>query len=169
MSPTALAAGKGALGVLVSRQRSGRRFLFWLRSLTARRLQLIAFLLAGLLTTGAQWDAVQVLAWARMTVQSLNAGTAWEAALADTFSGELCEICEAVDEARQAQHSPAGAATTPKGGKLLLAVYPAADELIFSEVSAVDVAGRWSLSDQVGRSIERGAPPAPPPKSQGLV
>jgi len=118
------------------------------------------------LTTGAQWDLVQVLGWARMTAQSVNAGASWEQALADTFSGELCEICEAVDEARQAQDSPANGSATPKAGKLLLAVYPPADELAFFKPSAADAAGRWSLSDQVGHSAERGAPPVPPPRSQ---
>jgi len=163
-------AGKRAVGVLVSRPRSRRLFLFWLRSLTAKRLQLIAFLLAGFLTTGAQWDAVQVVGWVRMTVQSVNAGASWEDALADTFSGELCEICEAVDEARQAQHSPANGSTTPKAGKLLLSVYPATDELsVFKVPVASDAVGRWSLSDLLGHSAERGAPPAPPPKSQRLI
>jgi len=137
----------------------------WLRSLTAKQLQLIAILLAGFLTTGAQWDLVQVVGWARMAAQAVNGGNSWEAALAETFSGELCEICEAVDEARQAQHLPANGSTSLKAGKLLLAVYPAADALRFSEVSADSVAGKWSLSDQVVRSAERGAPPVPPPRA----
>jgi|GEM_PF-664644 len=144
---------------------SRRLFLFWLRSLTARQFQLIAFLLAGFLTTGAQWDLVQVVGWARMFMQSASAGASIEDALADTFSGELCEICEAVDEARQAQHAPANASASPQAGKLLLAAYPAAETLKFSEMPADSTVGRWSLSDQVGNSIERGAPPAPPPRS----
>jgi len=139
-------AGKKALGVPVSRQ-----------------------LLAGFLTTGAQWDVVQVVGWVRMAVQSANAGASWELALAETFSGELCEICEAVDEARQAQHTPANGSATPNASKLLLAVYPAGDTLKLFEMPAADPVGQWSLSDQVGSSAERGAPPAPPPRSQGLV
>jgi len=101
-----------------------------------------------------------------MTAQSVNAGASWEAALVDTFSGELCEICEAVDEARQAQHSPANSSATPKAGKLLLAVYPAADKLAFFKPSAAASPDQWSLSDQVGASAELGGPPVPPPRSQ---
>jgi len=131
-----------------------------------KKLQLIAFLLAGFLTTGAQWDVVQVAAWARMAAQSVNAGASFEQVLADTFSGELCELCEAVDEGRQTQHAPANGSTAPKAGKLLLAAYPAADGVAFFEVpAAADAAGRWSLSDQVGRSAELGAPAVPPPKA----
>jgi len=134
-----------------------------------KQLQLIAFLLAGFLTTGAQWDLVQIVGWARMAAQAARAGASLGEALEETFSGELCEICEAVDEARQAQNSPANGSTSPKAGKLVLAVYPAADALRFSEAPADAVAGQWSLSDQVVRSAERGAPPVPPPRSQRLI
>jgi len=130
-----------------------------------KRLQLIAILLAGFLTTGAQWDVVQVVGWARMAAQSARAGASFQEALEETFSGELCEICEAVDEARQAQHSPANGSTSPKAGKLVLAVYPATDVLKFSEMPADSAVGQWSLSDQVVRSAERGAPPVPPPRA----
>jgi len=135
----------------------------------SRRFPLLVILLAGFLTTGAQWDVVQVVGWARMAAQSARAGASLGEAFEETFSGELCEICEAVDEARQAQHSPANASASPKSGKLLLAAYPAADELTFSEMPVAASAGQWSLSDQVVRSAERGAPPIPPPRSQGLV
>jgi len=130
----------------------------------SKRLQLLCILLAGFLTTGAQWDVVQVIAWARMAAQVASTGAHWEAAVAAPFSGELCELCEAVDAARQ-ERNDGPAAAVPKSEKSLLAVYSAAAAVELATVPAADpCAGQWSLSDFVGFSAVRAAPPSPPPR-----
>ncbi|KXU37336.1 hypothetical protein AXK11_02500 [Cephaloticoccus primus] len=128
----------------------------------SKRFQLIAVLLAAFLTTGAQWDLVQGLAWGRMFVQATSAGATLGEALENTFGGELCEFCAAVDEARQSPDLPANTAASRKADKPMLSVYSAV-EIEVAEVPVL-AAGKWSSGDQVARSAERGAPPSPPPR-----
>jgi hypothetical protein len=126
-----------------------------------RRLALVFTLAAWLLATGSHWDAVQAVAYARMfadNARTLPLG----AALTRTFSPEgRCEVCAAVDTAKQAgDHANAPASAEKFAGKILLTHEPAA-RFVF----ALAATPAWSDSSPRPASAERPAPPVPPPRA----
>lgn len=126
-----------------------------------QKLSLILTLVAWLLATGSQLDAVQAFAWVRMfaaNAHELPLG----AALERTFSPEgRCHLCVAVSEAKQKQQdSPASAPENGQfGAKILLAFQPIPDvSLVAPE------AGAWPVGIEMVGSVGRAAPPLPPPR-----
>jgi hypothetical protein len=126
-----------------------------------RKLSLVLTLTAWLLATGSHWDLVQTFAYARMFAD--NARTlSLEAAVTRTFSPEgRCEICTAVDTAKQSpDHANAPASAEKFAGKILLTHEPEAFFLFdLPPVSA------WFDSAPRLTSAERSAPPLPPPRA----
>ncbi len=130
-----------------------------------RKLALVLTLTAWLLATGSQWDVVQTFAWARMFTENYRT-LPLRIALDRTFSPEgRCGVCVVVTHAKQAQSdSPDTPGDIPSGkfsGKLVLAHEPESTSLVALVPSSV----RWSRSDHTPASVERAAPPLPPPRA----
>ncbi len=123
----------------------------------SRRFPHIAVLVAWLLASGAQWDAVQVAGWTRMTVRYAES-MSWSAALARTFSGELCGVCEVVGSAKRDRTDTPGAA--PRDAKLVL--FAPAPLSLARTAPAVPLRAPRTRSF---RSADRAAPPLPPPRA----
>lgn len=123
----------------------------------AKRGQLIAVLFAWLLATGTQWDLVQVFGWAQMIVNYARV-MPLEQAIKKTFSGEMCQVCEAVNDAKQEPAVPVNPGQ--KDAKIFLAVHPISHLVLPAPEIAL-----WSPSDPSVRSFDRGAPPLPPPRA----
>ncbi len=126
-----------------------------------RKFALVLTLIASLFATGAQWDAVQVAAWARMfssNLQVLPLG----AALERTLSPEgRCEICGAVSTAKREHSSNESTAADGKiDGKLPLIFQPAPAVIV-----AVPTFAPWPPDDSLAGSVGRAAPPLPPPRA----
>ena len=126
-----------------------------------RRLAFVLTLTAWLLATGSHWDVVQAVAYARMfadNARTLPLG----AALTRTFSPEgRCNMCAAVDTAKQAaDHANAPASAEKFSGKIVLTHEPPA-RFIF----AIAAAPAWPDSTPSPVSAERAAPPLPPPRA----
>jgi len=127
-----------------------------------QKLSLILTLVAWLLATGSQLDAVQAFAWVRMfaaNAHELPLG----AALERTFSPEgRCHLCVAVSEAKQQQrdNAPASAPETGQfGAKILLAFQPVPDVSLVAPET-----GAWPAGIETVGSVGRAAPPLPPPR-----
>jgi hypothetical protein len=124
-----------------------------------RRFQLTAVLLAWLLATGSQWDLAQTFAWGRMIATRAHTVPLIEAVRLTFTPGNECEVCDAVNAAKQQQDNPA----TPSAkapGKLLLVLQPTPAFVI-----AVPEFSPWSLSDFTVPDASRAAPPLPPPRA----
>ncbi|OAM91356.1 hypothetical protein OH491_23040 [Termitidicoccus mucosus] len=97
---------------------------------SAKRLTLIAAMLAWTLATGVQWDILQFVGWGRMIVAySTEENSTLAKAITDTFSGERpCSICETVAQARQSDDTsvpPSSNAGKDSSGKIICTLPPA--------------------------------------------
>lgn len=122
-----------------------------------RRVQIVAVLFAWFLTTGAQWDLLQTFGWARMFTSYVKTMSV-TAAVKRTFGGEMCGVCEVVNQAKQ----PEKAAPTLGGKvevKMILVMKPESD--VF--VPAIEVI-RWVPTPGFALSCGRLAPETPPPR-----
>lgn len=122
-----------------------------------QRLKIIALFVAWFLATGSQWDLVQTFGWGRMVVR-YSAAMSVSQAVQRTFSGEMCEVCRAVRQAKQQEQSsnlPPDAAKA----KLVMLCPPAPQFVFLAPVGAA-----WSLSDRDPISAGRPVPPTPPPR-----
>ncbi len=123
-----------------------------------QRVKIITVLFAWFLATGTPWDLVQTFGWGRMIAQYAQSMPLSEA-VKRTFSGEMCGVCEVVNDARQAD-DPAlprlGGGFDPK--LLALAIPPT---LVF----AAPAAEPWPRATELAPSLARAAPPVPPPRA----
>ncbi len=122
-----------------------------------RGFQLTSVLLAWFLATGAQWDVVQVIGWARMISTYTETMSVCEA-VQKIVDGDMCNVCRAVSDAKQGDNQatvPGGKAET----KLVLLLQSAQ-----SAVVAVSPFESWSLSDQLVVTTERAEPALRPPR-----
>jgi hypothetical protein len=123
-----------------------------------QRFQLLVILSAWFMATGAQWDVVQTFGWTHMVINySRTMGVVQ--AIQRTFSGEMCNICRAVNEAKQHEEN-----TTAPGGKLeaeTCGVFQPASPFIFPASETT----RWRLADSEAVGAFRAAPPTPPPRA----
>ncbi len=124
------------------------------------RLRVIVVFCGWLLATGVQWDAVQVVAWARMWTQNLETETPL-AALATTFSPDgMCSVCETVQAVKN----------DPAPDALLLAKLVEKAPLVPVETSSVRLAPptrQFSFQlheDRCPEGVVR-TPPVPPPRA----
>ena len=123
-----------------------------------QRFQLCALLIAWFMATGGQWDLVQTFAWGRMFV-NYSRIMPLASALRLTFQPDnLCNVCKLVKAAKQ-QQEQSSAAPSKALGKILL---------VFAPVPTVVVASvptePWPVETIKMGSVERGAPPIPPPR-----
>jgi len=131
-----------------------------LPSAGAPKISVVLTLAAWLFATGSQWNLVQVFAWSRMFVLNTHTLPLFAAAQR-TFSPEgRCSICQAVVAAQQPQEKNA----VPPGGT------PGAKTFLFfqrapSPVVAAPMISPWSPGDRLIPSVERAAPPLPPPRA----
>ena len=124
------------------------------------KLSLLLTLAAWLLATGSQWDLAQTFAWGRMFVTYSRTMSVAQA-LQKTFDGEMCAICDAVQDAKQGQ-SPDGT-TAPDNrltAKMIFVGAPAAPFLTRPAVLCTGLAPDLSAP----LSADRSAPPSPPPR-----
>lgn len=113
------------------------------------------------MTTGSQWDLVQVVAWGRMFT-GYSAEMSLTAAAKKTFSGELCTLCQVAQDGRKQQESSGDTAPpTQNAGKMLdlcpLAVFTA---VISPRDATVGSIAALVMTDGRGRAC----PPSPPPR-----
>ncbi len=124
-----------------------------------RRRSPILLLVAWLFATGAHWDAVQSVAWARMFATNV-AVVPVEVALERTFSPlELCGMCLVVRDARK---------VADEGSAALLTLVGKAPLILQSVRTVVGAPVAWSgeLGEHERRIPSgRSAPPVPPPRS----
>jgi hypothetical protein len=125
-----------------------------------QKISVILVLAAWLLATGSQWDVAQTFAWGRMVAtnsRSMSLGQAVQ----KTFSGEMCSLCLAVQQAKQQQD--ADQAKSPGGklpGKVLLIGVPGT--LVY--LSPAPLCAGLTSAVPAPLSAGRSAPPSPPPR-----
>lgn len=122
------------------------------------RLAAIGCLLLWALASGAHWDALQMLAWARMAHEA-SAERSFGEALADAIATEeRCALCIVVHQAKQQaeeQEPP-----LPVADKLLLVwIRPAAC------IVPAPVARPLTIGEETVRIEPEEAPPVPPPRT----
>jgi len=129
------------------------------RSYVPQRLKVIAVLVAWFLATGSQWDLVQTFGWVRMTI-TYSKTMPITTALKKTFDGEMCTVCEVVQEAKQ--HAAGTSMPLPSSpeGKMLM-VFSPIEEIVFASITSPQA----SPSDASWHSLARSAPPIPPPRA----
>ena len=126
-----------------------------------RQLSLVLALLAWLLATGSEWDLVQTFAWGRMITDYSHKMT-FAQAVAKTFAPEtMCNLCRAVAAAKQQAEKNPAMPVTKTAGKIPLLCAPSRIAVFSSHFKVTRlVAPLGALA-----SIERPAPPVPPPRA----
>jgi hypothetical protein len=126
-----------------------------------RKISLVLTLAAWLLATGSQWDLAQTFAWARM-IASYSRTMSVADAVRKTFDGEMCAICDAVQDARQQQDANG----VPENGSRLTGkiVFVGAPSALVFGASATRCVG-LAPSVAAPPSADRSAPPSPPPRA----
>jgi hypothetical protein len=125
-----------------------------------RQLSLVLTLVAWLLATGSQWDAAQTFAWGRMIATYARSMSVAQA-VNKTFAGEMCDLCVAVQDAKQG-HNPAGtpAPENKLAAKIILVCAPGARWIASPTLLCTGLAAAVAAP----LSAERGTPPSPPPR-----
>lgn len=121
------------------------------------RFKIVAILFAWLLATGAQWDVVQTVGWARMIARYAETMSISQA-VEKTFGNAVCGICEAVDYAKQAE---ATAVPNDAAKAKVVLLCPSAPRYVF----AMNLGQYCPLGDWLPLSASRSAPPTPPPRA----
>lgn len=124
-----------------------------------KRFQLPAVLVAWFLTTGAQWDLVQTFGLGRM-IAEYNRTMPLTEAVKKAFAGELCGVCEAVDDAKQKKQDAAAPGLGKLDVKYVMLFQPAV-EIIQDAIPTAT----WPVDDRFALSVDRRAPPLPPPRA----
>lgn len=121
-----------------------------------RRLQLLLAVGSWLFATGIGWDLLQLFAWGQMFA-GYSENLSLAAAVRETFEGERCPLCKAVDDAkREERRSPELALGRDR--PVLIPLVPA---LLAVERSP---ASTWSVFMEARTGRSREAPPTPPPR-----
>lgn len=116
-------------------------------------------LVAALLTTGSQWDFVQMVAWARMAAANLRTMTLAEALEQAVTADPPCALCRAVRQARQQQPGSIPSSETLREKNVLVF------EAVPAPVATVMDPEGWPRSGWSPSGVERRAPPVPPPRA----
>jgi hypothetical protein len=124
-----------------------------------QKFSLFMTLFAWLLATGSHWDLVQTFAWGRMFA-NYSLQMSLTQAVEETFNPDKpCEVCRAVEHAKQQEERNA-----LPGGKALEKIL-----LVFQPAPAVVIARlgdeRWTLADRTAPSAEQPPPLLPPPRA----
>jgi hypothetical protein len=120
------------------------------------RFASLALVCAWLCAQGAIWDAVQVVAWAKM-VRDYSAAMPLAEAVKRTFDGSApCELCGLVEQAKQ---QDADHPTVRSTEKLVLAL-PAAPLAVFR-----GEAQRWDHVPRMAGRVRTDPVPVPPPRA----
>lgn len=123
------------------------------------RIQAVVVLIAWLLSTGAQWDVAQFVAWGRM-ISTYSQEMAFGDAVQETFTGKLCPLCKAVQKGKQEQEDKGGS-TAPGKVKPWDLCAPA----VGTQVAAPRlVVIRRGLPELPSSGEGRRTPPVPPPR-----
>jgi hypothetical protein len=70
---------------------------------------------ALVLTTGAQWAALQTVAWTTMLAANLSSRQSLAEAVSETFDGKhLCPLCKAIAAAKKSEKKSEAVASTMK-------------------------------------------------------
>jgi hypothetical protein len=123
-----------------------------------RKVRIFAALTAWMLATGSHWDFVQAFAWGRMIYGYSHTMTVADAVEKTFAPGNMCSICRLVERARRSQDSKP-AAQVKAETKIALFCPPVPHPVVTPPVSA-----RWRTKDPTMLTIERAAPPLPPPR-----
>ena len=126
-----------------------------------QRIQISVVLFAWFLATGSQWDLAQLVAWGRMFAGYSQAMDV-RAAFQKTFSGEMCPICKAVQNGKQAQDAAGSKTTEAKPLGKALDLCPLAGVAYFLSPARGQVGVLPTAVALIGR--DRAEPPSPPPR-----
>ncbi len=124
-------------------------------------MRISAGLFLGCLTTGAQWDLLQVFAWGRM-IANYSHNEDLGSAIGDTFSGRMCSICRMVAKAHQQERSRAPMPSLERENKVLF-FFEAAP--VVAVKTPLELA--WRPTEARILSQGRAMPPVPPPRTEG--
>ena len=122
------------------------------------RLAAIGCLILWALATGAHWDALQVIAWARMANEGATERSLGKAFAQAIATEERCSLCIVVQEAKQQaeEQEPLGS----MGDKLLLVwIRPSACVVPAPSAKPLNI-----RLESVGLRLEE-APAVPPPRT----
>jgi len=113
--------------------------------------------LAWLLSTGAHWDLLQVIAWGKMFA-GYSKTMGLEEAARLTIEGEMCELCRAVDRAKQEERKET---PNPESGKCkVVLICQTPQHLVFEVPPVVE----WLAGEYIPLERPGDAPPTPPPR-----
>ncbi|HEY3755380.1 MAG TPA: hypothetical protein VGL42_04460 [Opitutaceae bacterium] len=121
-----------------------------------RAARISCLLLLCLLGTGLQWDILQVAAWSSMVAGHAESMSLTQA-VAKTFDGEMCPLCQVVAKAKQQSHNQTPSVRSE--AKLLLFFHTASVAVI----PGPRVLREWPADAPAPDAI-RWAPPVPPPR-----
>lgn len=124
------------------------------------RLCALSCLALWLLATGTHWNALQVFAWTKMTVDNSSTLSFGEA-VARTFAADgACDLCLVVQSVKAQQEEEPETEVTAAAEKLLLAFVrsPAC-------ILPVPVGESFPWTDSARRELLRDSPPHPPPRT----
>jgi hypothetical protein len=124
-----------------------------------RKLSIACLLFAWFCANGALWDAVQVVAWAKMFSTNITY-LSFGQALARTFDGSKpCEICTIAQHGKDETNRHPSPATLGSGLEKILLVTETATPLVLNAPAST-----WpGVADDIGR-MRTEAVPVPPPR-----
>jgi hypothetical protein len=134
-----------------------------------RRISALFVLCAWLLASGAHWDFVQSLGWARMIVKYSQTMPVTDAVRLTFTADTLCGVCEFVADGKPRADAtvPGSGASVPGAavdsfskGKLILATAPEYLYVFCSVPAPV-----WPTEHFLADAIARPAPPVEPPRA----
>lgn len=114
-------------------------------------------LTAWFIATGAQWDLVQTFGWVRM-VANYSRTMPFAAAVQETFSGEMCGVCKAVQQAKQQETRSTLPGSEPRS-KIFM-TFQAVPGVVLAKPDTED----WPMRDDARARLDRSPPPTPPPR-----
>lgn len=134
-----------------------------------RRVSALFVLCAWLLTSGAHWDLVQSLGWARMIVNYSQTMSVAEAVRLTFTADTLCGVCEFVADGKTRADAtapgplpaiPGASGDSAAKGKLFLATQP---EYFYVYCSVP--APAWPTEHFLAEACARPVPPVEPPRA----
>jgi len=125
------------------------------------KISLIVTLFAWLLATGSHWDLVQTYAWGSM-IAGYTGEMSFAAAVKKTFTADtMCHLCHAVADAKKSSNDDVALPGGKSPGKIILVCAPPASSFFLCTPLYLGVVVPRALPS----SIDRAAPPLPPPRS----
>ncbi len=123
-----------------------------------RRLASLSLLFAWLCASGAMLDVAQVFAWGRMFAGYVKSESIVAAAKETFDPAKPCEICGAVNKAREASSSHGTAVPSAGTDKMVMIFDPATASVVPRPAEA------WPADMELRAAQRAGEVPVPPPR-----